>query len=374
MLVRKYCGRLAAALTAFFFAVLPFNIFFSRVILPEPFLVFTTSGMIYFFDRWQGERGVKKILLFLISFVFTVSALLVKPYAVFLFLPLIYLWFRHRPLNFISFIKLGVFFLLAILPLLWWRWWASHYPEGTPANLWLLNGDGIRFKGAFFFWLFADRLGRLILGFYGLPLLISGILAKKDKEGLLFHIWGLSLLLYVTIFATGNVRHDYYQVITIPIISIYLAKGVIFLEILAQKFTGRLKTYSLILILIIFMEMFGWYYIRDFYNINHPEIVVAGQAVELMTPAKALVIAPYNGDTAFLYQTRRAGWPIMEKTVEEMINMSAHYYVSVNFDDLTKELYARATDADLSRRKYKLIKASDKFVLIQLVPDSLLPR
>ena len=374
LLVRKYCGRLAAALTAFFFAVLPFNIFFSRVILPEPFLVFTTSGMIYFFDRWQGERGVKKILLFLISFVFTLSALLVKPYAVFLFLPLIYLWFRHRPLNFISFIKLGVFFLLAILPLLWWRWWASHYPEGTPANLWLLNGDGIRFKGAFFFWLFADRLGRLILGFYGLPLLISGILAKKDKEGLLFHIWGLSLLLYVTIFATGNVRHDYYQVLTIPIISIYLAKGVIFLEFLAQKFTGRLKTYSLVLILIIFMEMFGWYYIRDFYNINHPEIVGAGQAVELMTPAKALVIAPYNGDTAFLYQTRRAGWPIMEKTVEEMINMSAHYYVSVNFDDLTKELYARATDADLSRRKYKLIKASDKFVLIQLVPDSLLPR
>ena len=122
------------------------------------------------------------------------------------------------------------------------------------------------------------------------------------------------------------------------------------------------------------MEMFGWYYIRDFYNINHPEIVQAGKAVELKTPPGSLVIAPYNGDTAFLYQTGRTGWPVMEKSIDEMIKMGAHYYISVNFDDLTEELIADSTNPDLSERKYKLIEKASNYVLIQLVKDNKLPK
>ncbi|OGG04349.1 hypothetical protein A2W14_07105 [Candidatus Gottesmanbacteria bacterium RBG_16_37_8] len=375
LLVRKYSGRLQAILTSFFFAVLPFNIFFSRTILPEPFLVFTSTGMIYFFDKFlEIKDKLKKLVKLSLFLAFAVSSLLSKPYAAFLFPVLSYLWFRNSGFNIKSVIKLAFLLIFISLPFIAWRWWASHFPEGIPANLWLLNGDGIRFKGAFFFWLFADRLGRLILGFYGLPLLILGILAKKGKEGSLYVFWGLSILLYVTVFATGNVRHDYYQVLTIPIITIFLGQGAVFMIDLSRKFISAVKTYAVLIILIIFMEMFGWYYIRDFYNINHPEIVEAGQAVELKTPRNALVIAPYNGDTAFLYQTRRSGWPVMEKSIEDMIKMGAHYYVSVNFDDLTKKLYSEATVEDPEKRKYKLIEATAKYVVIQLVPDNKLPR
>ena len=267
-----------------------------------------------------------------------------------------------------------MFFILAVIPFFLWRWWAGHFPEGIPASSWLFNGDGIRFKGAFFFWLFADRLGRLILGFYGLPLLIFGVLDKRAKEGFFYHLWGFSMLLYVTTVATGNIRHDYYQILTIPVICIYLAKGVSYLFAESRELKAKIRSFAVLLVLVIFMEMFGWYYIRDFYNINHPEILAAGHAVELKTPQNSLVIAPYNGDTAFLYQTQRAGWPILQKSIPEMIDMGAHFYVSVNFDDTAKQLIADATNPDLSQRKYKLIDLTSDYTLIQLVPDRMLPK
>ena len=243
-----------------------------------------------------------------------------------------------------------------------------------PAYTWLFNGDGIRFKGAFFYWIFADRLARLILGYWGLPLLIFGIIAKLKKEGWLFYWWGISMLMYLTVVATGNVRHDYYQIITIPIVVVFLAKGVVFLLDLAGHVVSRFTVYILLFFLVLFCEMFGWYHIRDYFNINHPEIVEAGKALERKSHNQSLVIAPYNGDTAFLYQTGRSGWPVIEDSIDAMINKGADYYVSVQFDDLTKELIQEATEQDISKRRFKLIEQTNNYVIIQLVPDESLPR
>jgi hypothetical protein len=96
--------------------------------------------------------------------------------------------------------------------------------------------------------------------------------------------------------------------------------------------------------------------------------------VERKTSDKTLVIAPYNGDTAFLYQTRRAGWPIIEGDIEELIKKGAHYYVSVSFDDLTNQLINEANLPDETKRKYKIIDQTSKYVIIQLVSDKELPK
>lgn len=385
-LTRKYIGRWEASMAAIFYAILPYNIFFTRVILPEPFLVFTSSGMLYFFDKFvslgsediKNKYTVQRLLFILInlllSLAFTVFSLLVKPFAVFLFIPMIYLWFKYFGIHIRSTAGIILFFALSSLPLILWRIWISNFPQGVPAYTWLFNGDNIRFKGAFFYWIFADRLVREILGYWGLPILILGILNKTKKEGWFFYLWLISMIAYLTVVATGNVRHDYYQTITIPIIVIFMAKGVTFLFELTRDKVSRMATFGVLIILLIFTEMFGWYHIRDLYNINHPEIVEAGRSLERKTSDKALVIAPYNGDTAFLYQTNRAGWPIMENSLEEMVKKGADYYVSVNFDSLTKELIAQATDEDPLKRKYKLIEQTPTFVIIQLVADKELPK
>ncbi len=386
LLVRKYLGRKEAIIATILFAMLPYNIFFTRVILPEPFLVFSSLGMLYFFDKFIEKASkfqltinnyrltIVIIILFIIALLFTASSLLIKPFATFLFIPMIYLWLKGFGISIKSLICLFAYLLICLLPLLWWRLWINQFPEGIPASLWLINGDGIRFKGAFFYWIFADRLVREILGYWGLPLLLFGIIAKIKKEGWFFYWWGIGILLYVIVFATGNVRHDYYQAITIPIIVIFVSKGIVYLWELTKFGTSKFLVLCSLFISLLFMEMFGWYHIRDLYNINHPEIVEAGRAVENKTPEKSLVVAPYNGDTAFLYQTHRSGWPIIEENIDRMIGKGAQFYVSVNFDDLTNQLIKETTEEKLEKRRFKLIEKTSKYVLIQLVADNKLPR
>jgi len=385
-LVKRWIGKSEAVISGLLYSILPYNIFYTRVILPEPLLVALTVGAIYLFDTFalriadrtkqtnQGMSGlIKNSLLLVLSVAFAAFALLVKPTAVFLFPVILYSWFSRLGLRWRSVISILVLLFIASIPLLLWRLWITQFPEGVPAFQWLLNGDGIRLKGAFFYWLFADRIGRMILGYWGTVFLFMGLVVHRQKEKWLFYVWGAGILLYLVVIATGNVRHDYYQIFTIPIIVVFCAKGIVWMFRQGRSVFDWKILYPLSVVAIIFMEMFAWYHIRDLYNINHPEIVEAGQMVELKTPQNSLVIAPYGGDTAFLYQTRRQGWPIIQDSIDKLIEKGADYYVSVNFDDETKKIILEAqTNAQL--KGWKIIELNNTFVIVQLIPDNKLPK
>lgn len=332
LLVNQLSSQLEAALSALLFALLPYNIFYSRVVLPEVSLVFFSLGSLYFMIRKLELHKSWKAWEFWASAIFASCAVLLKPYAIFLALPLGYMKFKTHGLKLFKHPASYVFLIIVFLPFLLWREWIKQFPEGIPAYTWLLNGNGIRFKGAWFRWLFADRYGRLILGYFGLIPLALGLLPKpKEKEGWFYHIWLLGMLAYLAVFATGNVQHDYYQIITIPIICIFIAKGIIFL-LKPPSEISRIVSCSLLIVSCAFMLAFGWFHIRDYFNINHPEIIEAGQAADTLLPKDAKVITPYQGDTAFLYQTNRRGWPI-GGNIEDKIKLGATDYVTTTFDD-----------------------------------------
>lgn len=380
LLVKKYLGIRAGFLAGFFFAVLPYNIFWSRVILPEPTLVFLTTAMLYFFDKWLENA---KFRFWLLSVVLATLALLVKFTAVFFAIPMVYLaWRKWGKAMFIQPL-LYVFAVVVVGPFLAWRWHISRFPEGVPAFMWLFNGNGIRFKGAWFWWLFAERIAKLILGGWGVGLVIIGLIRQIRRIGggkneWFFHFWGLGMLLYLVVFATGNVQHDYYQIILVPILCVFLAWGVDLLIDGVKNILHPWLARVTLLISVVFMLMFGWYQARDFFNINHPEIVEAGREFDRrISNLQVRVIAPYGGDTAFLYQTGRKGWPLIEGSIEDMIKKGAHYYVSANFDDTTNELIRIALDVEKGidvMHSYKIIDLTDMFVIIQLVPDKQLPK
>lgn len=346
-LVRLIAGRRLALITAAIFAFLPYNIYYSRVTLPEIPLVFYSLFAMYALAKFfTGKDHSLKNPWYWLAVVTLGAALLIKPTALFFAVPMLAIGWRKCGLKLITSAKTYVFVILAFLPLLAWRWWITLFPAGVPAYEWLLNGNGIRFKGAFFRWIFADRIGRLILGYWGLPLLSFGLL----ESSLFFGLWLLSMLAYLTIFATGNVQHDYYQIITMPIIAIYVAKGI--------EFLLRQKTASAKALLVVsggFMLAFGWYEVRGYYNINNPSIVEAGQAVDSLAAEDALIIAPYMGDTAFLYQTNRRGWPIGGQ-VSKRIDQGADYYVSTALDDETKLLMS----------SYEVVRQTEGYVIINL--------
>lgn len=353
LLVKKYLGLSVALLTAFFFAILPFNIYYSRVILPEPMMVLATLGMVYFFSR--GIEGLNWSN-WLLAVFWTALALLLKPFTLVFLLPIVFLGWRQWRFDYHRWLLLLISFSVASLPFLWWRWWMGHFPEGVPAYDWLFNQAGIRLKGAFFYWIFAERIGKLILGYWGLILLGLGIIARPSKkEALFFYSWLLAILAYFVIIAGGNVRHDYYQVMALPIICIFLAKGASFLLSAPKPCLSRFASLLLLVTCVLFMFAFSWYQVRDFFNINNPAIVEAGKAVDRLVPQDAKVIAPYSGDTAFLYQTNRQGWPI-GVSIEKMIELGATHYVNVNF----------GPETDWLMESYKVLEKTDHYVIIEL--------
>lgn len=367
---RTLLSRRTAYIAALVFSLIPYNIFYGRVVLPEPTMIMFSLGGIWGFTRYIAEEK-RRFVVF--SLVFSSCALLVKPFAIFLLAPIGYLWLVKFGFNVRRTIELLIYTSIIIAPFIIWRLWISQFPEGIPASTWLFNGDGIRFKGAFWQWIFADRIGRLILGYWGLVLLGFGFVRKLDGKFKYFSVlFLLSSVIYLGVLATGNVRHDYYQSLLTPALSLMVALGIEKLLFTKSPLINQYFSKILGVMSIIFMLAFGWYQVRDYYNVNHPEIVEAGLEMEKVSNYKALVVAPYDGDTAFLYQTNRKGWPIMEGTIEDMIKKGAHYYVSVKNDVLTNQIKSYANNGPQGRG-YKIIKETDSYVIIQLVPDKSLP-
>jgi hypothetical protein len=351
---KRYLGAAGGVLASFFYLFIPYNIYFTRVILPDPFGAMCAIAALWFYIVFVD--GDSTMSLFLSGFLMSV-ALLIKPFYAFYLVPLIFLTLNKYGIKNILLgkkilSKLVIFSLIMLIPFILWRFWEGRFPEGIPFFTWMFNGDHIRFRPAFWRWIFDERLGRLILGGWGLILFALGILKSKSYF-IKFFIFGM--FLYVVTVATASVRHDYYQIVTIPAISLVLASGTYFLwnNLIFNRIISRI----LVVFSIGMMLMVGWLGIKDDYQINHPELIEAGRAVNEMTPKDALVVAPYNGDTAFLYQTNRWGWPAIDDSIDNIIKNGADYYASVNLG---------SADTKMIESRFKTIRKTDKYIIIDL--------
>jgi hypothetical protein len=362
-------STLSGLISAAVFATLPFSVYYGRAILPETPMIFfslaSTLAALYFCQS-------KRLVWLVVSVLGSAAALLLKPVAIFLIAPVgIYILWQPKTRN-VSLAWIGGI-IISTIPLFLWRSWISRYPQGIPAYSWLLNGNNIRFRPAFFRWIFLERLGKLILGYGGgVPLMVLGYLSRTAKSTTPSHNYYLkklitgiksaspiqvylgsltcSLLAYLVIFATGNVQHDYYQVMLLPLISLLVSRGILFLYVKKTRLS-----FVLLSLFILWSWVFSWYQVKGYFNVNNWAIVKAGRRVDALVPGDALVIAPYMGDTAFLYQTNRRGWPL-GFNIDEKISQGATYYVSTSYDD----------EARMLESQYTLLEKNPEYIIIAL--------
>lgn len=319
------------------FLFLPFSIYYSRTILPENAAVFFMLLCLYLYPRKLIFAGIALSL-----------SLLIKPFTAFVIFPLlIYLTLTRRP----PLLKLFIFAAISLFPLYLWRRHISQFPEGIPASAWLFNHSDkpvfpewyhgynltflnrlVAFRPSWFNWLFNLRLNQLILGSFGLIPYAVGFIYhhRQTRPANLFLFFGT--ILYFVVVAQGNIRHDYYQILIIPQISLSTGLGLYYLLRHSKLLAAIVTTAGLII---------GWQQIKNYYHINHPAIITAGQTANLLLPQKAVVIAPYNGDTTFLYQTNRHGYPVEIynlNLIKKLHPGKPLFLVSVNFDDYTNKI------------------------------------
>lgn len=352
------------------FLFLPFNIYYSRTILPGSTAVLFMVLSMYFISSN-----------IFVSAIFLALSILAKPYtalisAPFLALQIIFPLFRSRKISPARILSYIAFALIALLPFFLWRRWITNYPEGIPYSDWLLNNSThdvfpswfhgynlswlnkiVAFRPYWFRWLFYERLGKLIFGFFGAIPFIFGFVFNRGKSRLYSLTLFGGILIYFIIVAQGNIQHDYYQMLIIPNLAIIIGFGLYNLFHLLPKFKYLSIFFAVSIISLSFY--FSWHQIREYYKINNPSIIAAGREADLILPKNALVVAPYTGDTAFLYQTNRAGYPIeiydFDKIKKEHPN-TPFYLVSVNFDNYTNNLIKR----------YKTVYKNNKYIILDL--------
>lgn len=353
---KRFLGKWGGLLSAFFYLFIPFNIYFTRVILPDPMGVMFGVISLWLFIKFFDDAG--DIFFYLSAFFFALM-MLIKPYFGVYLIPMLYLagkkygWEELRTSRKLH-LKMLSFALVALAPFILWRIWEAKFPEGIPFYKWAFNGNGIRFKPSYWYWIFGERLGHLILGSLGIIPFAFGVLYTKVKN-MFIHWFSIGILTYVIVVAAANVMHDYYQIPSIPAISLVLAAGSIYMW--KQEIFNKWLARVILVFSIGVMLITGWNQIVGDYAVNHPEILEAGAEVDKITPKDALVVAPYDGDTAFLYATNRSGWPAVDNSIDNIIEEGAGYYVSVDLGSAdTKNFSAR----------FKTVEKTDKFIILNL--------
>lgn len=329
LLLAKEFGLSEAFFGSLFLAINPFAVYYSRTILPDmpaTAMAFLAVYLLYVFLK----KGLGWLIL---SGVLMALSLLIKPTVIFFLLPALYLLWRKDSLIVNKFFNAGLFLVIALVPLFWWRFYIAQFPEGIPYSQWLLTSvntteglQSIFFRPAFFRWIFFERISQLILGGYLVFFLLLGTLFDSKKNLKLHLIFLISMLLYLFTFQGGNVQHEYYQTLILPALALLVGVGSGYY--FKQKKNGFVVI-RLIVILGIFIasSLFSYYQVKGKYD-EQPNLILIADVVRSLTTPKDLIVTDSQGDTTLLYLSDRRGYPAPYKELPILKEQGAKYFVT----------------------------------------------
>jgi len=361
-LALKEVGRIAAFFTAFVYAIMPFFIFFSRVVLPETTALAFTFMAIYFLHQYFNNKN-KPSRFFLITLgIFSfAAALLIKPTVIFFGLVLFYLFARQYKWSTYKKLDFYIFFLLTVLPLLLWRNYIKNFPEGIPSSEWLLTSvntsqglQSIFFRPAFFRWIFFERINNLILGGYLAVFVLIGFLTITGN--FFPQILLLSSLVYLFVFQGGNVQHEYYQTLILPTLAFLTGTGIQVIINNIKKLFRPTLVYLTIFFVFALSWFFSYYRVNDFYSYS-PDLPQIVKVISSLTKEDDKIVTDTTGDTTLLYLVNRRGAPAPFKEFSELKKDGYRYFITFN-QDVIKNMKLK--------NELTIVFENDKFALFKL--------
>ena len=351
-LLVKEISRLAAVTGSLVYAVMPFFVFFSRVVLPETTALGFTFLSIFFLYLPLS------IISYILSLLFFSTALLIKPTVIFYGIPFLFLFYLKLKKKTFKNPFFYLYFIISLAPLIFWRLYIARFPEGIPVNEWLLtsvnSGGGLQkifFRPSFFRWIFFERVNNLILGGFLTIFFILGAVVKQKRFFL--HSILISSIFYLLVFQGGNVQHEYYQTLILPVLSIFIGIGVNFLFEKRSIFYP-LSSIFLVLVLFAFSWYFSYFNVRDYYQYSQ-ELVQEAKILNNLTDPEDKIVTDRMGDTTLLYLADRRGAPSIFKEPFELRDLGYKYLITSNI-----------TQKKRMGSDYRIIFENDKFTLYAL--------
>jgi hypothetical protein len=296
------------------FAVLPLNVYYSRTIMPEAWMLAAGIGGVYFFARWsrRGAGGGADRDLIVSWALVTLSCLMKLP-MLHIGLPLLYLaWRRHGVVLFgrSSMWLYGISVLSCVA--LWYlhAWWIRQ----TYGLSFGIGGSG---KWAdlspllavdFYETVLLEHIAKGHLTLLGVPLLLAGILMPRGEHTrglLLFDFWAIAFCIFLVITAVGNMQHEYYQMPMVAVVCVYMARPL-------ARGPRWMRLGSMLLlagVIVIGANKLRRYWALE--DASASRQVRLAQLVQQRTPPDDLIIVA-NGDgnwePTLLYLSHRKGW------------------------------------------------------------------
>lgn len=356
----KEKDRQAAIFTSMIYAVFPFFVFFSRTVLPETTAVSFMMLSIFFLYISFNKNKKQNIYLMLLGGAFFALSVLTKPTTIFYGLVPSYIFLNNYRFDIFKNWRPYIFFLIALIPLVLWRFYITQFPEGIPASSWLFRivntFEGPRdvfFKPAFFRWIFMERIGILMMGVYGVVFIVIGLIGKY--KNILAHTFFISAMIYLFTFQGGNVQHEYYQIIIFPAIALISGFGASQIVSLPKKYFYKFALYPAVISVFLLSVFVSFYKVKDYYN-NPNDLNQIAELIQTFTKPDDLIVTDRLGDTTLLYLSDRKGAPAIYKPLNELSDLGYKYLVTSN-----KDLIAQYEEEEI-----EFVVKNDLFAIIVL--------
>ncbi len=217
---RRLVSPDGALLTASFYLFLPYTVYASRSLQPDPLMVAFLAAFIWALAGWSDEENWRWAIL---AGLFGGLAILLKVVAIFFIAGgALVLILKKMPLkDALNNAQIWGIALLALFPTL------AYYVNGLA----LSGGTSQNYSGRFFpellispsFYLRWGLNLNEMLGYLAIALALLGLLLfPKEKNGIVFGLWG-AYILYGLVFNYHFSTHDYYQMPFLPVAALSLA-------------------------------------------------------------------------------------------------------------------------------------------------------
>ena len=336
-LIELYHNFKVALFSTFVFAILPLNVFFSRVLMPESGMIFFSIASLYYTSKYIKNEKQKE---FILAIFFITLTFLSKLPTLYLLLPLAFIIYSKYGFKFINNRKIWILFLLPIFITILYYVYIQNTADITHISYKL----GTKQWGNLQVWKDSNFYSILILRFYtiiftslGSILFIAGLFLSKRKY--FFHIWLFSIIAYFFILAHGNKVTSYYQLPIIPVGSYFIG-----LALYTIYKTRRLKIFSYITCLLLFyLSMVNLLPLYDMYAYS---VYPAASKIQEIDKENALILfIPHRVEMKpeLSYYANRKGWVInyweevSNKLIEEYKEKGVKYVIMTEPTYLTQK-------------------------------------
>jgi len=378
---RLFYARLAN-ITTLIYLMAPMSLYYSRALFIDIPTLFFAFGMFYYYLIGFEKSSYWAIIIG--SGMGTIAFLIKAPYVFFLYIPLLYFILKEKKIKFL--LKALPILAIPVLAFIIWQVYTVRLNASAPD--WSFIPDYFKFTNMDS-WYFGDLPQRLnfenwktlffrfvesCTGYIGIIFFISGLFLKTDGETRknIFGFYGLGTIIYLLIFFSLNIIHDYYQIPLLVISSFFIAVSIdyIYRKLSAKGGNkGTVVTAILLAALIINCIWFTerWYYKPDWTRQHAAEII------EQNTGQNSLVIASITDtdprDPRLLGPAHRYGWSIRTgdlsvSLVNSLKQNGAEYLAIVEKEKINDELLKYL--AAYPSKEYPLQNSSSKLILYSI--------